>query len=482
MSLNCGNLLDNSNYRVIKLLGKGSMGNVYLVERVKDDKKFVVKELIFTKALGIEEKTAREIFFREAGFMGKFEHAGIPKIYGVFSQDGKDYLIMDYIEGKSLEDIISSEKKIPREKAVRWTIELADILDYLHNSFHTPIVYRDLKPSNIIITPDNNATLVDFGIARYYNPDKNTDTFSYGSPGYAAPEQYKGRGQSSPLTDVFGLGVILFQMLTLYDPTLKPFTFPPADELNRTISHELKAIITRAIQLDPLQRFISMQEFKEALGKYINPCKKLQEVNNIKKSPTHPSVIAIYSGLIAVVFFITLFMWPMGLICLTVGFFFSLAGIASYVRDKNISLITATGGLLINVLPVIILAWILIPNFHCAKCSGHIAACESNLKNIATALEMYATDNDGEYPSSLAMLTENITGAGNSYIKKLPLCPHYSSSYEYVFSSDPNSFTLWCGKAGAHRSYPFFTYSIMPADECWPQYTPGEGIKQPKIK
>jgi len=98
MSLNCGTLLDNSNYRVVKLLGKGSMGNVYLVERVKDDKKFVVKELIFTKALGIEEKTAREVFFREAGFMGKFEHTGIPKIHGVFAQDGKDYLVMDYYD------------------------------------------------------------------------------------------------------------------------------------------------------------------------------------------------------------------------------------------------------------------------------------------------------------------------------------------------------------------------------------------------
>ncbi|MEW6216021.1 MAG: serine/threonine-protein kinase, partial [Nitrospirota bacterium] len=195
MSLETGTVLNNI-YRVVKLLGKGAMGNVYLVERIKDDKQFVVKELIFTKAAGLDENTAREIFHREAEFMVKFDHPGLPKMYGIFSQGGNDYLVMDYIEGKTLEEIInSSDKSVAEDKAIRWSIELCEIIDYLHNSFEKPIVYRDLKPSNIIITPDGKAKLVDFGIARYYNPDKNTDTFSYGSPGYAAPEQYKGKGQ-----------------------------------------------------------------------------------------------------------------------------------------------------------------------------------------------------------------------------------------------------------------------------------------------
>jgi len=186
--LETGTVLNNI-YRVVRLLGSGAMGNVYLVERIEGDRRFVVKELIFSKACGIDEDTAKEIFHREAEFMAKFNHHGLPKMYGVFSQDGKEYITMDYIEGKTLEEIInSSTKPLSIEKAIVWTIKFASILDYLHNSFQTPVVYRDLKPSNIIITPDSKTVLVDFGIVRYYNPDKNTDTFSYGSPGYAAPE------------------------------------------------------------------------------------------------------------------------------------------------------------------------------------------------------------------------------------------------------------------------------------------------------
>jgi len=243
MSLETGTVLNNI-YRVVKLLGKGAMGNVYLVERIKDDKQFVVKELIFTKTIGINEKTAREIFHREAEFMVKFDHPGLPKMYGIFSQDENNYLVMDYIEGKTLEEIItSSDKLIDKNKAIEWTIELCEIIDYLHNSFENPIVYRDLKPSNIIITLEDRVKLVDFGIARYYNPDKNTDTFSYGSPGYAAPEQYKGKGQSSPQSDVFGLGIILFQMLTKYDPTIKPFSFPAMNAVIKDRHIKLAALI-----------------------------------------------------------------------------------------------------------------------------------------------------------------------------------------------------------------------------------------------
>jgi len=615
MSLNCGNLLDNSNYRVIKLLGKGSMGNVYLVERVKDDKKFVVKELIFTKALGIEEKTAREIFFREAGFMGKFEHAGIPKIYGVFSQDGKDYLIMDYIEGKSLEDIISSEKKIPREKAVRWTIELADILDYLHNSFHTPIVYRDLKPSNIIITPEEKVKLVDFGIARYYNPDKNTDTFSYGSPGYAAPEQYKGRGQSTPQSDVFGLGVILFQMLTGYDPTLKPFTFPSMNLFDA----ELEDSVLRAIALDPLKRYINVNEFKETLEKYSG----IYKSSHKKDIPFAffskiMIVIAIVGALFfnlfadlsmrnweplsahiwarfkisVIVFFWVFIVWYLatlpvkikdwkklefslltrlvfmlsagvGVIISFIGFMedpemgapgclfilFSSLVVAcliwSYLKawgymiysiriSSNVWKVSASVCFiafivfLFSVVPLeaifLILIWILVAspfmwsvvhllyvvvqwflirinlrrepaetfpvpalaifltcsmicailssNFLSSRASGRLAACESNLKNIGVALEMYATDYQGDYPSSPDILTKNTAHVGGSYMKALPLCPACKLPYTYEVSQSRDNFTLWCGGERSH-----IDTGAVGMQGCWPQYTPEEGLQ-----
>ena len=269
MALERGTVLNNI-YRVVKLLGKGSMGNVYLVERIEDDKKFVIKELIFSKDTILNLNDAWEIFKREAEFMAKFDHPGIPKMYGVFSQNGKEYLTMDYIEGKTLEEIINSSwKPVEKNKAITWTIRIAEIIDYLHNSFQKPLVYRDLKPSNIIIKPEEKPVLVDFGIARYYNPDKSSDTFNYGTPGYAAPEQYKGKGQSTPQSDIFGLGAILFQMLTGYDPSLKPLQFPSMKSLNPDISEELESTIFKAIQLDPMNRYISIREFKEILQKYL---------------------------------------------------------------------------------------------------------------------------------------------------------------------------------------------------------------------
>jgi len=269
-------------YSIIKLLEKNSMGNVYLVERLEDHKELVLKELIFYSQTDLAIETSREIFFGEAKFMEKFDHPGLPKMYGTFSQNEREYLVMDYIEGESLEKILNSSK-IEEDQAILWAIELAGILDYLHNSFHAPIVYRDMKPSNIIITPEGKIKLVDFGIARYYNPEKDSDTFSYGTPGYGAPEQYKGKGQSTPQTDVFGLGVILFQMLTGYNPTLKPFKFPPMKKLNRSIPEELENIVTKAIQLTPPKRYTTISEFKGKLEKYMEDKKNRPSGSFLKK-------------------------------------------------------------------------------------------------------------------------------------------------------------------------------------------------------
>jgi len=128
MMLETGTVLNNI-YRVIKLLGKGGMGNVYLVERIKDDKKFVVKELVFSQETQTDIVTAKEIFFREAEFMAKFSHPGLPNMYGVFSHDGREYLTMDYIEGKTLEEIINSSKEpVEVQQAITWTIKIAEIL------------------------------------------------------------------------------------------------------------------------------------------------------------------------------------------------------------------------------------------------------------------------------------------------------------------------------------------------------------------
>ncbi|HPZ09734.1 MAG TPA: serine/threonine-protein kinase [Candidatus Eremiobacteraeota bacterium] len=291
--LEAGTVLHNK-YTVKKLIGKGAMGNVYLVETLIDRKQLVVKELNFSVESRVSGDSAKEIFFREAEFMARFEHPGLPKMHGIFSHDGHDYITMDYVKGSTLEDIINKSKEpVPLKKALQWAIEIADILNYLHNSFEMPLIYKDLKPSNIMITPQKKVMIIDFGICRYYNPDKDTDTFRLGSPGYAAPEQYKGRGQSCIQTDIYALGVILLQMVTKYDPTLTPFKFPPVKSLNPSIDDDLEAIINRAIQLQPLKRYIGALELKEKLKKYKKshfPGKKIKKQFPQQGQPKTPAV------------------------------------------------------------------------------------------------------------------------------------------------------------------------------------------------
>jgi len=485
--LETGTILNNF-YRVVRLLGKGSMGNVYLVERLKDDKKFVVKELMFSGEAGLDMSTAREIFFREAEFIVKFNHPGLPAMYGIFTENNRDYLTMDYIEGKNLEEIInSSPEPISEESAINWVIKIAHILDYLHNSFHAPIVYRDLKPSNIIITPGGNPKLVDFGICRYYNPEKNTDTFSYGSPGYAAPEQYRGRGQSTPRTDVFGLGVILFQMLTKYDPTLKPLTFPPMKSLNPLISGELESIISRAIQLDPANRYISIMEFKEKLERYSGFYSYPPEEGSPKLtnkwawtglilallavvSPFLTSFLCYFLSSVSSSFISDILFFTYTIIVLVsppLGLIAGIIGSIKARKDKNISSVPVSLAIGCNsliILFMVLMIFILSSGFLKARAQGTLAACESNLKNIAMALEMYAADNEGHYPASIEYLTKT------SYIKAIPPCPgSIKTPYGYIYAVKPDNFTLWCSGVKVHNS--------VGVEDGFPQYNPGNGLR-----
>jgi tRNA A-37 threonylcarbamoyl transferase component Bud32 len=492
--LNAGTVLNNT-YRMIKLLGKGAMGNVYLVEKIEDDSKFVVKELLFSSETAIDPSTAREIFFRESEFMAKFNHQGLPKMFGTFTQNDRDYIVMEYINGKTLEEIINTSKKpVPVNKAIKWVIELAVILDYLHNSFHTPVVYRDLKPSNIIITPEGTPWLVDFGIARYYNPDKDTDTFSYGSPGYAAPEQYRGKGQTTPQSDIFGLGVILFQMLTKYDPSVKPFTWPPMQKLNPSISEELENIVRRALELEPLKRYISMKDFRETLEKHLKIDKPapgrvpepLPFIENVKMMILMflfmfaPSILVslVFDNIFAdgreiiyyfgcqIIFIIIIYVLYM------VGVFGSSGSICLQGEFLTLNLIAA------------VLIAIITPSYNTAKHMHLLDGCKVNLKNMGIHLEMYAQTNDGCYPPTLDKILVK-SGKFRPVIREIPLCPgrqdriknfskfknDMSPHYLYTVSEKLDNFTLQCNTQKIHLKS-----RKVSRRGCWPQYIPGEGL------
>jgi serine/threonine protein kinase len=252
----------NEGYEIIKPLGKGAMGQVYLAK--KDNNYYAIKE---SASSSEEEELVEKSFQKEASFLAGLKHPGLPVFYKDFHTGFKHYIVMEYINGKSLEDIISSGI-IEEKRSIDWGIQICEILFYLHTLQPEPIIYRDLKPANIIITPYDTVRLIDFGVARRYDPSKDCDTIRLGTPGYAAPEQCRKKGQSTPRTDIYALGVMLHQLLTGHDPSETPFRLPQIKKLNPLISEELQWIVNKAINLDQRERYIDMGLLRDELLDY----------------------------------------------------------------------------------------------------------------------------------------------------------------------------------------------------------------------
>ncbi|MEQ8223576.1 MAG: protein kinase [Candidatus Eremiobacterota bacterium] len=271
MDFKPGKILKNR-YVLEALLGKGGMGKVYLAVSVKHpDLRFAIKELLDVFPSMEERVLALEALDKECNILSSIRHPRLPRIVEKFSQDEREYLVMEFIEGETLEDRLKANNNpLDEQDVILIGIQLAEVLHFLHTAPEYPIIYRDLKPSNIILQPgtDIDIKLVDFGVARFYKPDKSSDTVRFGSPGYAAPEQYRKEKQSIPKSDVYALGVIMYQLLTLYDPTVTPFKFKPLRSLNPSVSEELEWIIGKAIELDPVKRYHDMEFFSEELKEY----------------------------------------------------------------------------------------------------------------------------------------------------------------------------------------------------------------------
>ncbi|MFQ6101778.1 MAG: protein kinase [Anaerolineae bacterium] len=262
-------------YRVVRVLGRGGMGAVYLVEDLRlYGKHWAMKELTehFSNAAERAEGVAQ--FQHEVEILVGLRHPNLPLVVDAFEAGGRHYLVMEFIEGQTLEEIqkAAPEGQLPEEQALGWTVQICTVLDYLH-SHDPPVIFRDLKPSNVMITPRGQVKLIDFGVARLFNPAKGTDTLKMGTAGYAPPEQYAGKGQTTPRSDVYALGATLHELLTGEDPTTHPFVFTPIRRLNRKVSARTARAITRAIQMDPDDRFPSASAMKTALvgGKRRSP-------------------------------------------------------------------------------------------------------------------------------------------------------------------------------------------------------------------
>jgi serine/threonine protein kinase len=264
--LSVGTIL-HERYRVVRVLGKGGMGAVYLVEDTKlYGKLWAVKELLerFVDANDRAESIAQ--FQQEAKLLVGLRHPNLPQIVDAFEQDGRHYLVMEYVEGQTLEEMLeqSPEGVFTEEQVLEWAGQICDVLNYLH-MHDPPVIFRDLKPANIMITPEGRVKLIDFGVARLFDPSKGTDTLKMGTVGYAPPEQYAGQGQTTPRSDVYALGATLYELLTGDNPEAHPFVFTPVRAVNRRVSTQTSLTVDKAVQLDPNDRFPSALAMKTAL-------------------------------------------------------------------------------------------------------------------------------------------------------------------------------------------------------------------------
>lgn len=245
-------------YRITQLLGQGGMGAVYLASDARfASRTCVIKEMLDHFNDPEQRAQATESFHREADLLATFKHPGIPEVYDRFTEANRHYLVMEYINGIDLEQrLLDNAGPFSEKEVIAWSIQCCDVLSYLHHQ-NPPIIYRDMKPANIITTHWGKAYLVDFGIARFFNPV--TRGTMIGTQGYAPPEQY--RGQVDPRSDIYALGATMHYLLTCRDPQNEaPFSFPPVSTLNALVSPEMEMLILKALDPEPDNRFESADE------------------------------------------------------------------------------------------------------------------------------------------------------------------------------------------------------------------------------
>ncbi len=256
-------------YRVLHRVSRGGMGNIYLVEHTNLGDRMALKEIIVTPAMSAAERAqASQQFQQEARLLAKLRHPNLPRVTDYFEENGRPYLVMDFIEGETLEERLARQNAPFTEAEVRaWGAEICEVLTYLHSQ-NPPIIFRDLKPANVMIDKQGKLYLIDFGIARLFNPQKGTDTLRMGTPGYAPPEQYGGRGGTDPRSDIYALGATLHHLITNHDPQDEPpfyFSHAPAKQFNPAVSDALNAVIAKATRQRPEERYSRAEEMRAAL-------------------------------------------------------------------------------------------------------------------------------------------------------------------------------------------------------------------------
>lgn len=283
-----GRILEEK-YSLIQPVGKGGMGAVYLARDLKLDTFWAIK--------AIENKKDSKIdLLAESNMLKKLEHPSLPRITNIITEDDYFFIVMDFIDGRTLDVIIREQGKIQEDTVVDWAKEICEVLGYLHNQ-DPPIIYRDMKPSNLMLTKDGRVKLIDFGIAREFKEEATADTTFLGTRGFAAPEQYKDstfKSQTDERTDIYGLGVTLYNMLTGKRPDEPPYELKPLRQWDMSFSEGIEYIVAKCTQIDPALRYQNVAELMEDL---VNK-EKIGQEYELKKKKKIYKIVASATGII----------------------------------------------------------------------------------------------------------------------------------------------------------------------------------------
>lgn len=262
--LEIGSIIDGK-YKILNKIGQGGMSVVYLAMNERANKQWAIKEV---RKDGVKDyDVVRQGLIAETDILKRLNHPHLPSIIDVIDRDDTFLIVMDYIEGKSLDHWLKKDGAQPQEKVVVWAKQICDVLGYLH-SRKPPIIYRDLKPANVMLKPDGQIMIIDFGTAREFKETSIEDTSCLGTQGYAAPEQYGGHGQTDARTDIYTLGATMYHLLTGHNPSLPPYEMYPIRRWNPALSSGLEKIVLKCTQRNPNDRYQNCAELMYALEHY----------------------------------------------------------------------------------------------------------------------------------------------------------------------------------------------------------------------
>ena len=264
--LNTGQLL-NERYQIIKVIGRGGMSTVYQAKDLSTGRLLAVKDV--ARAGKESDQAVEQSLVTEGNMLKQLSNNHLPRIYDIIENYDSFMLVMDFIEGESLDKVITREGAQPMDRVLDWGMQICEVFDYLHNQ-PVPIIYRDMKPANVILQPNGQLMMIDFGTARTQKLGvaMAADTLCLGTAGFAAPEQFGGIGQSTPKTDIFCLGATLYNMITGHSPCDRPQGILPLENWNPALKDTpLSYIIYKCTRNDPDARYASARELYEDLSK-----------------------------------------------------------------------------------------------------------------------------------------------------------------------------------------------------------------------